>query len=305
MDKFEAFRLFVQVVDAGSFTKGAQRSELPKSAVTQKIQRLEKELSVKLLHRNTRRLGLTPEGELLYSQVLPILAATEAIEEGFKECRSIPSGVLRLQLRANTAKLIVLPEISDFLDRYPGIHLELFCSDRPIDLVASGIDCALRGGPIKDETVVAIKIGETRPIFCASPTYLARVSEPGSIHDLRRHSVVIYREAGSTRAQAIQDFLCGETVSGGFRRTHLVDDVGVQIAAAKVHAGIIRIVEDLVRDDLASGALVQVLREHEGDAYPMHVIYPANRHLPQRVRVFIDWIRALFARRLSSSWTEG
>jgi len=304
MDKLEAFRLFVQVVDAGSFTKGAQRSELPKSAVTQKIQRLEKDLGVKLLHRNTRRLGLTPEGEQLYTQVLPILAATQAIEEEFKDCSSAPSGVLRLQLRANTAKLIVLPEISEFLDRYPGIHLDLLCSDRPVDLVASGVDCVLRGGPIKDDSVVAIKIGETRAIFCASPIYLSRVPPPRSIQDLRRHAVVVYREAENTRAQAIQEFLCGETLPEGFRRLHMVDDVGVLIAAAKVHGGIIRIVEDLVRDDLASGALVQVLRQHQGDAYPMHVIYPANRHLPQPVRVFIDWIRALFARRLSGASAE-
>lgn len=299
MDKLEAFRLFVQVVDAGSFTKGARRSNLCKSALSQKIQRLEKALNVKLLHRNTRQIGLTPEGEELYKHVLPILTATEAIEDVLAASRSGPRGLLRVHLRANTAKLIVLPNISTFLGQHPGIQFELCCSDRELDLVANGIDCALRGGPIRDESMVAVCIGETKAIYCASPVYLGNHPAPRTMADLGRHEVVLYRDTADSKYKSVEDFLYGQTFAGSFRRTHFVDDVGVQIAAAKLHLGIVYVVEDLVRDELATGALVRVLPQHEGPAYPMHLIYPASRHLPQRVRVFIDWVRDLFHDRLA------
>lgn len=305
MDKLEAFRLFVQVVDAGSFTKGAQRSNLCKSALTQKIQRLEKALNVKLLHRNTRQIGLTPEGEELYKHVLPILAATQAIEDVLVASRSGPRGLLRVHLRANTAKLIILPRLAEFLDQNPGIQFELCCSDRQLDLVANGIDCALRGGPLRDDSMVAVRIGETKAIYCASPVYLGKHPPPRSINDLGRHAVVLYRETTDSKSKSIEDFLCGEAFAGNFRRPHFVDDVGVQIAAAKLHMGITYVVEDLVRDELASGSLVRVLPQHEGAAYPMHIVYPANRHLPQRVRVFIDWVRELFRERLAPASGKG
>ena len=172
MDRFEAMRAYVHVVDSGSYTRAARQLNVHKATVSQQIQQLEQQLGVRLLTRTTRSVAPTPEGLDYYRHACAIVQQVEQAESHLRKGVSAPAGHLRVNVPVALARQVFVPEVRGFLQRYPKLTLELGCSDRTIDLVQEGVDCTVRGGDLPDSGLVARRLGELRFVLCAAPRYI-------------------------------------------------------------------------------------------------------------------------------------
>jgi LysR family transcriptional regulator for bpeEF and oprC len=191
MNKLQAMEVFVQVVDAGGFTRAAEHLQLPKATVSTLIQSLETALSVKLLHRTTRQVSVTADGAAYYERCLRILSDVREAEESLSRTRLSPSGRLRVDAPTGLASLVLIPALPEFFQRYPDIQLELGCSDRTVDLIEEGVDCAVRGA-LADSSLIARRVGILEFITCAAPSYLDNFGRPVHPEELKRHRCVNY-----------------------------------------------------------------------------------------------------------------
>ncbi|MBC7502025.1 MAG: LysR family transcriptional regulator [Herminiimonas sp.] len=293
MDKFQAMEVFVQVVDAGGFTRAADNMGLPKATVSTLIQSLEAALTVKLLNRTTRRVSVTTDGAAYYERCLRILAEVRDTEESLSRTRASPSGRLRVDVATGLATQIIVPALSQFFDRYPDIVLQLGCGDRPIDLIEEGVDCAVRGGNLADSTLIARRVGAIRFATVASPSYLARYGTPQHPDELVRHRCVNYFSARSGKLMD-WDFTRGdEHVELSLPGPVSMNDSNAYLIAGLSGLGIIRIPSFHVPRHVATGELVPLLQDWTVAPVALHVVYPQNRHLSAKVRVFVEWIAEL------------
>ena len=175
MNTLLAMEVFVQVVDAGGFTRAAENMQLPKASVSTLVQGLETALAVKLLHRTTRQISVTADGAAYYERCLRILSDVREAEESLSRTKLSPSGRLRVDAPTGLAREVLVPALPDFFERYPDITLELGCSDRPVDLIEEGVDCAVRGGVLGDSALIARRIGVLSFVTCAAPAYFPAV----------------------------------------------------------------------------------------------------------------------------------
>ncbi|NLD53449.1 MAG: LysR family transcriptional regulator [Burkholderiaceae bacterium] len=298
MDKFSAMQAFIRVVEAGTFTRAADSMDLPKARVTRLIQMLESELQTRLLNRTTRRVTVTADGAAYYERAVRLLGDLEELEAGMSRARAQPRGRLKVDCSAAVAGPILIPALPDFHARYPDIRLELGVSDRPVDLLGDNVDCVLRGGEITDLSMVARKIGETALLTCATPDYLRRHGVPRHPQDLddpeKGHELVRYF---SPRTGRINPFLYtrgDESVSIEGRYRLALDDVAAIVAAGIAGLGIIHAPSFLVQEHIGSGVLEPLLLDWSAASVALHVVYPPNRHLSNKVRVFVDWVADLF-----------
>ncbi|HHT8953677.1 TPA: putative multidrug efflux transcriptional regulator CeoR, partial [Burkholderia cenocepacia] len=192
MDRLQAMQVFTRVVDTSSFTKAAETLSLPRASVTTIIQNLEAFLGVRLMHRTTRRLSLTPDGAAYYERCVRILADVEETEASFQANNRKPHGKLRIDMPGSIGRLLVIPSLCEFHTRYPDIDLQLGLSDRPVDLLQEGVDCVIRVGALQDSSLVARRVGLFECVTVASPDYLERHGEPQTIDDLNQHKAVNY-----------------------------------------------------------------------------------------------------------------
>lgn len=190
MDRLQAMQVFTRVVDANSFTRAAETLSMPRASVTTIIQNLEALLGVRLLHRTTRRLSLTPEGAGYYEHCIRIMTEISEADASFQAGNRKPHGTLRVHLPSLLGRRVLLPALALFHQRYPDIELHFGLSDRPVDLVRDGFDCEIRVGPLADSSMVARRVGVIKRISCASPDYLERYGRPASIEALEQHRAV-------------------------------------------------------------------------------------------------------------------
>ncbi|TAT60241.1 LysR family transcriptional regulator, partial [Enterobacter cloacae] len=184
MDRFDAMRAFARVVEAGSFTKAAQTLHMSKTTVTQLIQQLEARLRVRLLHRTTRKLSVTPDGAVYYERVIRLLADMEDAENSLSSAAITPRGRLRVDVPSPLARLILVPALSAFHARYPDIQFDMGVSDRVVDLIGDNVDCVLRGGEITDQSLIARHVGDLQIGVYAAPSYLERLGPPSHPREL-------------------------------------------------------------------------------------------------------------------------
>jgi LysR family transcriptional regulator for bpeEF and oprC len=295
MNKLQAMEVFVQVVDAGSFTRAAEMLQMPKATVSTLVQSLEAALSAKLLYRTTRQVTVTTDGAAYYERCLRILSDVRDAEESLSRTRLSPSGRLRVDVPTGLASEIIVPALPAFFERYPDIMLELGSSDRPVDLVEEGVDCAVRGGALGDTSLIARRVGVVNFLTAAAPGYLARYGTPQHPLDLDRHRCVNYFSA-KTGKIFDWDFNRGdERIEVPMRGFIALNDSNAYIQAGLAGLGIIQMTDYLVNRHVASGQMVQVLPDWLSDPLPVHVVYPQNRHLSAKVRVFVEWVAELFA----------
>ncbi|WP_317205064.1 LysR family transcriptional regulator [Janthinobacterium sp.] len=295
MNKLQAMEVFVQVVDAGGFTRAAENMQLPKATVSTLIQALEASLAVKLLHRTTRQVSITADGAAYYERCLRILADVRDAEESLSRTRLSPSGRLRVEAPTGIASEVIIPALPEFFARYPDITLELRCSDRTADLVEEGVDCAVRAGTLADSTLIARRVGIVHFTTCAAPAYLERHGRPRHPEELRQHRCVNYFSAKSGKIFD-WDFSLGEERIVMALTGHLaVNDANAYIAAGLAGLGVMQMLDFMLTPFLASGRLEAVLPGWSTEPLPMHVVYPQNRHLSAKVRVFVEWIAELFS----------
>ena len=203
MDRFDAMRAFVQVVDSGSYTRAAQQLNLHKATVSQQIRQLEDRLGTRLLTRTTRSVAPTAEGHAYHRHACAILQQVDEVETMLRKGSSAPAGHLRVNVPVAMGRLVFAPEIRAFLERFPKITVELGCTDRTVDLVQAGVDCALRGGQLPDSRLAARRVGDLRFVLCAAPHYIELHGLPGTPDDLARHHQIGYVLASSGKVRPV------------------------------------------------------------------------------------------------------
>lgn len=299
MDKFSAMQAFIRVVEAGTFTKAADSMALPKPRVTRLIQMLETELQTKLLNRTTRRVTVTADGAAYFERAVRVMSEMDELESSMTHARANPRGRLKVDASAAVAIPILIPALPDFHARYPEIKLELGVSDRPVDLLSENVDCVLRGGELTDQSLVARRVGEAHLVTCATPAYLKRHGLPKHPLDLddpeNGHKLIKYFSPRTGRPYPFIYTKQGEQIEiDGFHQLAL-DDAGAIVAAGLAGLGIMHALTFLVQHHISNGALEPMLLDWSSATIPLHVVYPPNRHLSNKVRVFVDWVAELFA----------
>jgi LysR family transcriptional regulator, regulator for bpeEF and oprC len=297
MDQIQAMRIFVRVVEAGTFTRAADSLSLPKATVTKHVQALEERLRVKLLNRTTRRVTVTPDGAAYYDRTVRLLTDLDDIEASMTNARANPRGRLRIDVGTSVAQLLIIPHLAEFHARYPDIQVDLGVSDRNVDLISDNVDCVIRGGELSDQSLVARRIGNLEFITVAAPEYLARKGTPAHpIEVEEKHASVIYFSPQTNRHYPLE-FRKGEEsldISGPYQVS--VNESNAYVTAIVAGLGIGQITSWQARRLLASGTLVQLLPEWTQPLLPVYVVYPPNRHLSAKVRAFVDWAAELFQR---------
>jgi LysR family transcriptional regulator, regulator for bpeEF and oprC len=298
MDRFDAMRAYVQVVECGSFTKAAQALARHKATVSQQVQQLEDKLAARLLTRTTRSVVPTAEGLAYYQRACAILQQVDEAEALLARGRGSPGGRLRVAVPVAMGRMLLVPEIGAFLARYPRISLELGCTDRNVDLVKEGVDCALRGGELADSTLVRRSVGELPFVLCAAPDYIDAHGLPGQPEDLAAHQRVGYRSASKGELLDLRLTRAGQMRSVSMPSRLITDDSGVVLSAGLDGLGIIHVAEFVARHHLASGALLRVLPGWHCPSLPLHLVTPNARQRTARVLAFMAWAQELLQRRL-------
>ena len=292
-------KAFTRVVERHSFAQAASDLGLPRSRASEAVQQLERHLGVRLLARTTRKVTPTAEGEDYYRRCLAILSAID--EADAAATQTVPAGPLRIDIHGRFAQRYLLAGLPGFLERHPNIQLHIGEGDRLIDLVAEGVDCAIRVGKPADSGLVGRKLGELAEGTFASPAYLARHGVPNSPDDLQGHQMIGF-VSSATRAIMPLEF----QTSDGVRMVLLPVSVTVSAAAtnaslARLGFGLVQVPRYRVAQDLRTGALVEVLPEHPPTSTPVYLLYVEGRQLTPRVRAFIDWASSTIAAELADS----
>jgi LysR family transcriptional regulator for bpeEF and oprC len=294
MNKLQAMEVFVQVVDAGSFSRAAGNMQLPRATVSTLIQGLEQALSVRLLHRTTRQLTVTADGAAYYERCIRILSDVRDAEESLSRNRLNPSGRLRVDTSTGLASKILVPALPGFFERYPDIQLELGSSDRTVDLIEEGVDCAIRGGELVDSTLIARRVGVVNFVTCAAPSYIDKYGMPLHPDDLSRHRCVNYFSAKTGKIYGWNFVRGAERIDVPLPGVVALNDGNAYVEAGLAGLGIVQITDYLLEEHMKTGALVPVLPDWGTDPLPVHVVYPQNRHLSAKMRVFVEWVAELF-----------
>lgn len=295
MDRFDAMRVFTRVLERRSFTLAAEDLGIPRSTVTDAIKQLERRLGTQLFLRTTRHVNPTLDGQAYYQRCIEIIASIEDAEGGFSG--AMPRGLLRVEVQGTLARHFLLPELPAFLEKYPDIELYMTEGDRFVDPVREGIDCVLRVGLLQDSDMIARRVAMLDEVTVASPAYLARFGEPQHPDQLTDgHQMIGFRASGSIARMPLEFMVDGKLRTVTIPAPVSVNAAESYTAAASLGLGIIQIPRYHAMKHIAGGKLVQILGAYPPSSSPVSVVYPRDRQLSPRVRVFIDWIAVILAR---------
>ncbi|MDX3924396.1 MAG: LysR family transcriptional regulator [Shinella sp.] len=285
--------VFVRVVELGGFSAAARAHEMTPSAVSKLVARLEQRLGARLVNRSTRKLQLTPEGSAFYERATRVLADLEEAERSAGTGEQAV-GRIRFNTSASYGTHILAPILSEFLERYPGVTLDIVQTDLVIDLLSERTDVAVRAGPLKSSSLIARKLGETPMLIVASPAYLERHGRPKTIADLERHSRLGFGYARAVAGWPLRDAAQGAgepVVLPAVGRVQASDGEAVRHLALG-GVGLARLAAFTVREDIAQGRLVSLLPEYTGeDRETFHAVYIGRGGpLPARVRALLDFL---------------
>ena len=293
MDHLDALRLFVRVVERGSFTAAAADLDMPRSTATEALRRLERRLGARLLERTTRHVAPTPDGQVFYQRCVAILADMEDAEAVLRDAD--PRGRLRIDAPALLTRTVLLPHLPAFLERYPRLDIQFGQSDRLVDLVREGIDCAIRAGDPVDSDLLLRPLGELTEITVASPAYLDRFGTPERLDDLDGHQMVGFLSSRTGEVMPLE-FTDGATIREMRLRSRVSANNSDTVAElARLGFGLAQAPGYRFAADIAAGRLVEVLAGHRPRPMPLSALYPRGRQLAPRLRVFLDWATDLFA----------
>jgi len=301
MDQLKAMHIFKAVAECKSFTQAAEQLDLPRPTVTNAVQAIEQQLGVRLLQRTTRKVSLTVEGALYLERCTALLNELEDINGLFLSDGRSVSGAVRVDLPERLAHLVVIPALPAFFRQHPAIQLKLGSSDRLADLVGEGIDCAVRGGVLRDSTLVARRIGDMEQINVAARTYLQQHGTPRTLDDLRQHTAVNFFSSLTGR-DLDWEYVDADGVPRtlGMRSHVSVSGTEAYLESCRAGVGLIQAPRTGLQPFLDSGELVEVLPQWRPAPLPLSIVYSHNRHLSPRVRVVVDWLAAVLTRRTVS-----
>ncbi len=293
MDKYQEMRVFTAVVDAASFVGAGDALGMSKAAVSRYVSELEQRLGVRLMHRTTRKLSLTPEGELFLARCRDILASIDASEAEISTRSVTASGLLKVSVPVSFGISHLAPLWSEFLDRHPQITLDIQLADRVIDLVDEGFDLAVRIARLPDSSLVSRRLASTRLVLCAAPSYLKRRGTPQHPSELTQHEVVSY----SLMAMGDQwQFIDPEgPVSAKVRPRMWSNNGDTCISAALQGAGIQLQPTFLIEQQLASGQLVEILPQYRSVELGIYAVYPSRKFVLPKVRALVEFLSTKLA----------
>ena len=296
MDQLLAIRVFARVVEAGAFTRAADSLDMPLATVSKLVRSLEQHLGVKLLQRTTRRVTVTPDGAAYYERTSRVLKELEDIDSSFASAHQRPRGRLRIDIGSATASCVLIPALPDFIAQYPDIRVDLGVSDRQVDLIGENVDCVVRGGNADELSLVARPLGRASWVTCATPDYLKQHGRPTHPDQLKSgHRIVSYVSARTGRVMPMRFQKGSERIEIGGLQGMGVNESNAHVAAGLAGLGVIQTFSFAAKDAIARGELLPILTAWQPDPYPFFLEYPPDRHMSQRLRVFIEWATERFA----------
>lgn len=293
MDRFEQMQTFVRVVDSGSLSAAADRLDIAKSAVSRRLAELESRLGVQLLNRTTRRINLTDSGRQFYRRCLRILADLEESEQQISSEHTELRGTIRIAAPLSFGILHLAPVLDDFLHEHGELILDLDLNDRLINLMDEGVDLGIRIGQLNDSSLVARRLAPVKRVLCASPGYLQAHGEPHHPEELSEHQGLSYSNV--SEGQQWQ-FYHADGTPFSVRVPHRIraNNGDVLLQAAIDGLGILATTTFIAFRAIEQGLLKPVLCNYELNPVNVYAIYPAQRHLPGRVRTLIDYLASRF-----------
>ena len=296
IDRIQAMRTFIRIVDTNSFTRAAQSLDMPRATVTTTVQNLEALLGTQLLVRTTRRLSLTVEGAAYYVRCAQILADIDEMEASLHQATDRLSGRLRVEMPGTVATALVLPALDDFHARYPNVDLTIGVSNRAVDLVGEAVDCSIQLGELPDSSLAARRLGTLEHVTCASPAYLERYGMPVSLDDFDHHVAVNCMSAHNGRAVDFDFEVGGKALNVKVNGFVKVTDELAYLTCGQRGLGMIEAARIAAQPYLDAGQLREVLPQWKPSPMPVSVAYVKNRQVSPRVRAFVDWLAELFER---------
>lgn len=295
MDRWTELEVFVQIAEAGSISKAAEALGISVSAASRHLMALEERLKIRLVHRTTRQLSLTGEGEIFCERCRDILNNMQEAEASISEAAQSPTGMLRVQASLSFSLLHLTPLIPAFTERYPGIRLELVAANRYLDIIENGIDLAIRARLGEADSQITIRrLAQTRRLLAATPEYLERHGVPHHPEDLRNHCLLPYTLADDWNELRLRKN--SETAKIPVVGVMKANDGQLVRAAALDSLGILIQPTYIIHQDLAAGRLVRVLDDWDLPRLTLNIAYPTKTFLPAKTRLFIDFLIEDFRR---------
>lgn len=303
MDHLSCMRVFVRVVEQGALSRAADDMAISRASVTTALSQLEKRLGVRLLNRTTRRLCLTEEGSSYYKDCVRILGEIAEAEDSLTSAKALPRGCLRVSIPQSFEALSFFPLLDEFMKQYPALRVEVIVTDRAVNLVEEGMDCALRAVEIPpDSALVARKLFRSAWLTCASPAYLAEKGTPRGISDLAGHNCIRFVSPSCSRVRDWVFDVDGTqtcvTPNGSISLTSL----DAAVSAARSGSGIAQVPDALAYQAVMNGVLLPILIGHIAESVPLMLTYPGNRYLPAKVRAFARFFENAYPR--EGRWPE-
>jgi LysR family transcriptional regulator for bpeEF and oprC len=301
MDRVEAMRVFVKVVDFRSFTKAADSLHLAKGTVTRFVQVLEELANVRLLNRTTRNVSPTEEGFAYYDACVRVLEQIDSMDEEAANARRAPEGRIKVALSASLAKHILIPALPSFLAAYPKLDVELVVSDEDINLVQEAVDCTIRVGAIKETSVVAREVGKVTKIMCAAPSYLSQYGEPEGVADLRPHPILGVASNDASGIRTWSPSTVRDQAMMPVKNRVTVRDADSSVSCGILGLGIVSGYTFALRSYLECGTLREIMSGNRPNPEPVSIVYYPSRQMPNKLRVFVDWSREVLSQALRDS----
>jgi DNA-binding transcriptional LysR family regulator len=290
MNLFDRMHVFARVAELASFTQAAQALGIPKASASTAVQQLEAQLGTRLLHRTTRRVQLTQDGQAFYERCKDLLADVDDLQSMFQHADGGLRGRVRIDMSTGMARNVVIPRLPELLRRHPALALELSSTERRVDVVREGFDCVLRTGAVVDTSLIARPLGLARLVNCVSPAYLRQYGMPRTLDDLAGHRLVHFVNTLGARPDGFESVADGERVFTPMPGAITVNNAEAYMAACLAGLGIIQVPCLGVVDLLARGDLVEVLPHLPAPPMPVTLVYASRRNLPRRVRAVMDWL---------------
>lgn len=288
MDRLDAMRWFVRLVERGSFSAVGREEGVGQPAVSKRIAALERHLGAQLVLRTSRQVVITEAGQAFYESARRLIDDFDAVESSVGDRQRSPRGLVRISTAPGYGRLCVTPLLLEFFRQYPQVMVEVSVSERPVDLLAEGIDLAIRHGRLLDSTLTARKLADTDLVLVASPGYLARHGAPSEVADLDGHSCIVFARDGERYPWR---FRTGPDVDSYVPRGSLLTGDAEHVRAAVLCGlGVAQAPRWLLADEIRSGHVQVLLPALQPERLQLNLVYAAGRRLPMRVRVLIDYL---------------
>jgi len=282
--------IFVQVIKSGSFTLAADWTGHSTSYISKEVNRLEARLGVRLMHRTTRTLSLTPEGQLYYQLCQQIIEDAEQAENAIIGKQGEPQGLLRVSCPVSYGLSSLSPILSVFTEKYPKIQLEVELNDRKIDLIADGFDIVIRATTqLEDSTLISRRISQSEALVLASPDYLAKHGVPAHPYELARHKIISYSNLKQPNIWQFED-QAGEQIQVHLESQVITNNTSLAIDLAVAGQGVFRTPKFALKQELESGELVELFPSFPKPTIGVYLVYPSRKHMSAKVRSFIDFV---------------